>query len=72
MNLQTAAQNALTVLRHVHGAHIGICPGPDHCPTASAIHDLESALLDGKIEAIRDEIARDMIPGPASPKAGRS
>ena len=60
MTLREAAENALRCLRHHHGAHIGICPGVAHCPTASAIADLESQLMPRPVMTI---ISCDLLGG---------
>lgn len=42
--LIAAAEAALAALRDFHRAVVGACPGPEHCPTASAIANLEAEL----------------------------
>lgn len=65
--LSIAAEAALVELNILHLVHrrigdnstVGACPGPDHCPTARAIHDLEIALAE---ERLKQGGVIDLIP----------
>lgn len=57
MNLITAAEAALAELSRYHTHQLrdflnAECPGPDNCPTAAAIRDLELAIGEAKLESV--------------------
>lgn len=54
MSLLQAAEAALTELRDLH-PDIPQCPGPQYCPTARAILDLELAIGEEKLKTVENE-----------------